>query len=176
MPTSVFKDVLLAEMRALVDSRRCSPTYYSCKWKALSQNSHRVSEPPEKHCWVFGFAWNSVQISWLITSVDSFSSETWSVMDDSEFIHYSLPLGLGTDQYTGPSKATGVGCWGHWLLGKRTKSHWETGMVGYQLLWWWTHALQRRSLCVFKAKDTSLDFTIGNAYSQGHIHWKVMCM
>lgn len=33
-----------------VDSRssRCSPTYYSCNRKALSQNSHRVSEPSKK--------------------------------------------------------------------------------------------------------------------------------
>lgn len=102
---TVYKDVLQAEMRALLDSQshRCSPTYYSCKWKALSQNSHPASEPPESLS--FGIVWSSAQNSWLITSVASFTNETWPVMDDNECIHYSSPLGLGTDQYAGPIKS-----------------------------------------------------------------------
>lgn len=89
-----------------VDTRspRCNPTSYSCNRKALSQNSHRVSEPPEERCWVLGIARSSSKNSWLITSVASFTNETWYVRDDNECIHYSSPLGLGTDQYAGPIK------------------------------------------------------------------------
>lgn len=58
----------------------------------------------KQRCWVLRIARSSWQNSWLITSVASFTNETWSVKDDNECIHYSSPLGLGTDQYTGPIK------------------------------------------------------------------------
>jgi len=88
-----------------VDTRspRRNPTSYPCNWKALSQNSHRMSESPEERCWVLGIERSSLKNPWLITSVASFTNETWSVRDDNEFIHYSSPLGLGTDQYIPPA-------------------------------------------------------------------------
>lgn len=85
-------------------SSRCIPTYYSCSRKALPQNSHRVSEPSKKTLLSFEDCEELIANSWLITSVASFTNETWSVRDDNECIHYSSPLGLRTDQYTGPIK------------------------------------------------------------------------
>lgn len=152
-------------MRALVDSRscRCDPTYYSCDWKALSHNSHRMSE----RCCIFGIAWNSAQNSWLITSVPLLQVKPylWGMTVSAFIIHRLWDWEqINTPD---PSKATGAGCWGHWLLDKRTKSHWETGKGVYQFLWWWTHAFCQGGVCVC-LKDTSLVWTIGNACRQGH--------
>lgn len=152
-------------MRALVESRscRCNPTSYSCNWKALSQNSHWMSEPPEECCWVLGIAWSSAQNSWLITSVATFTSETLSVRHDNECIHYSSPLGLGTDQYAGPIKSHR-----RWMLrllaaGQANKVPLRNrdGFFDGEPM----HCEGGVCVCL---KDTSLVWTIGNACRQGH--------
>lgn len=52
--------------------------------------------------------WDCVELSAKLLAnykCATFTSETLSVRDDSECIHYSSPLGLGTDQYAGPIKS-----------------------------------------------------------------------
>lgn len=71
----------------------------------LSHRIHTGCQSPLKSVVEFwGLRGAHRKNSWLITSVASFTNETWSVRDDNECIHYSSPLGLGTDQYAGPIK------------------------------------------------------------------------